>query len=127
MKKLLKVLICIAFFLLVVAFASKPHEMDYYKYSDTLNLIEIIDTKDLTYEALENRGDKLIIEKCVGVVENAKTGKGYVIDNPDFYISYASVEGISDGDVICTYFIYNPGNSYVDDIVNRFDYIIDDK
>ena len=127
MKALFNSFICMLSFLLIVAFTTTSKPMDYYEYATSLDLIEIIDTSQLTTEALENRGDKLIIERVIGVVTNAETGMGYVIDNPDFYISYASVEGISDGDVICTYFIYNPGNSYIDDIVNRFDYIIDDK
>lgn len=127
MKKLLSVFVGTIIGLALVGFASQPQDMNYYEYTDTLDLIEIVDTSQLTIEALENRGDKLIIERVIGVVTDADTGMGYVIDNPDFYISYASVAGISDGDVICTYFIYNPGNSYIDDIVNRFDYIIDDK
>jgi len=76
-------------------------------------------------EMLAARNGKLIIERAVGIVEDAETGAGHVIGYPEFYISYARVEGISNGNVICTYFIYNPETNYEDDILMRFDYIID--
>ena len=103
-------------------------EIDYYAYADNLDLIEIIDSPNLTMEMLESRNGKLIIEKAVGVVTNAETGEGYIIGWPEFYISYASTPGeISNGDVICSYFIYNPDSNYCDDILLRFDYIIERK
>jgi len=30
-----------------------------------------------------------------------------------------------EGDTILTYFIYNPDTNYMDDILERFDYVID--
>lgn len=100
-------------------------ELDYYAYADNCELIEIIDSNKLTVEALESRNGKLIIEKVIGVVDDAETGKGHVIDNADYYISYKNVKDIENGNVICTYFIYNPDTNYYDDIMLRFDYIID--
>ena len=45
---------------------------------------------------------------------------------PDYYyISYRSVEDFQEGDTILTYFIYNPDTNYTDDILERFDYVID--
>jgi glycerophosphoryl diester phosphodiesterase len=68
--------------------------MSYHDYTSELNLIEIIDSEALTAETLENRNGKLIIERVIGVVDNAKTGAGYEI-NSEYYISYSDVEGIS--------------------------------
>ena len=100
-------------------------EMDYYSYAQSLDLIEIIDSPDLTMEMLEGRNGKLIIEQVVGKVTDAETGAGYIIGYPEYYIGYARVDGIKNGDVVCSYMIYNPDNNYEDDILIRFDYIID--
>lgn len=78
---------------------------------------------------LETRGDDLIIERCIGkVTTKAKDGRILNTDDPVYnYISYKSVKEARKGDVILTLFIYNPGNGDCDDIVDRFDYIIDSK
>ncbi len=97
--------------------------------SDDLGIIEVYDSSELTLEDLQNRNGKIIIEKIIGVVETSK-GDGKVLNctDPDcYYINYSSVENISIGDVILTYCIYNPDTNYEDDILKRFDYIIDDK
>lgn len=95
-------------------------------YAESLSLVEIIDNQHLTTEMLESRNGKLIIERVVGIVTDAETGDGRIIGGDDYYnyISYRNVNGISNGDVICSYFIYNPDNNYVDDIIMRFDSII---
>lgn len=49
------------------------------------------------------------------------------VGNKYNYISYKGVKGIRKGDVVLTICIYNPGTNYEDDIVERFDYIIDRK
>lgn len=119
--------ITIASILLCIAICpiATQSELDYYAYADNCELIEIIDSNKLTVEALESRNGKLIIEKVIGIVDDAETGKGHVIDNVDYYISYKNVKDIENGNVICTYFIYNPDTNYYDDIMLRFDYIID--
>lgn len=89
------------------------------------NLIEIVDMNDLTIEDLQSRNGKIIIERVVGVVDNAETGSGHVVGNENYYISYNEVQGISNGDMICTYFIYNPETNWEDDIIFRFDYIVE--
>ena len=66
-------------------------------------------------------------QKGYGFITDAETGKGNVLFNSDYYINYASVPDIANGNVICTYLIYNPDTSYEDDIIARFDYIIDTK
>lgn len=81
----------------------------------------------LTYEILRDRGDDIIVEKILGTVVNKKKdGKIMNPGDPDYdYISYRSVKGAKKGDTILTICIYQPGNSYEDDVVCRFDYIID--
>lgn len=102
--------------------------LDFYReLSEEIGAIEIIDSADLSLEDLENRKGKIIIEKCIGVVENSD-GDGRVLNcaDPDYYyISYRSVEDFQEGDTILTYFIYNPDTNYADDILERFDYVID--
>lgn len=119
---LLSLTILLALFILIF---SAPRESKYYSEANSKDNIEIINSCDLTIEELQSRNGKLIIEVVIGQVDNFVTGAGHVLDNPDFYISYSSVEGISNGNIICTYFIYNPENNYEDDIMYRYDYIID--
>lgn len=102
--------------------------LDFYReLSEEIGAIEIVDSADLSLEDLENRKGKIIIEKCIGVVENSD-GDGRILNcaDPDYYyISYRSVEDFQEGDTILTYFIYNPDTNYADDILERFDYVID--
>lgn len=102
--------------------------LDFYRnLSDEIGAIKIIDSADLSLEDLKNRKGKIIIEKCIGVVENSD-GDGKVLNCYDSnydYISYRSVEDFQVRDTILTYLIYNPDTSYTDDILERFDYVID--
>lgn len=94
---------------------------------DEMETIKIYDSADLTMEMLQNRNGNIIIEKCIGVVtDEDKNGKLLNCANPEYYyISYKSVENANVGDVILTYFVYNPDNNIEDDILYRFDSIID--
>ena len=119
--------VCVVSIVYNKATAKANESLDYYEYAESLDLVEIINANELTSKDLTNRNGKLIIERCVGVVEDAETGAGRVLyGDPEYdYISYASVKGIRNGNIICTYFIYNPDTNYEDDIMIRFDYIID--
>ena len=92
--------------------------------------IEIIDSSDLSLEDLRNRNGKIIIEKLLGKVIN-ETGDGKILnpnDKDHDYISYNShMEDFEVGDIIVSYCIYNPDTAYDDDIIERFDYIVDRK
>lgn len=82
---------------------------------------------ELTAEILENRGNSIIAEKIIGTVINSK-GDGKIMNphDPDYdYISYKRVRGARKGDTILTVCIYEPGKSGVDEVIDRFDYIID--
>lgn len=99
----------------------------YQQLVEDLEIIEIYDSSELTLEMLQNKDRKIIIEKCIGVVENSD-GDGKILNPCDSdydYISYKSVEDFQVGDTILTYFIYNPDTNFTDDILERFDYIID--
>ncbi len=108
---------------IVLCICANKRETSHHNGAD--NLIEIVDMNDLTIEDLQSRNGKIIIERVVGVVDNAETGSGHVVCNENYYISYNEVQGISNGDMICTYFIYNPETNWEDDIIFRFDYIVE--
>ena len=104
-------------------------------------LFNVYNSADLTTEILTERNGVLIIEKCYGVVTDSNGNGRMLLNDNDFinahdrnynniadnYISYKSVAGAGEGDIVLTYFIYNPDSNYADDIMVRFDYIIDDK
>lgn len=90
--------------------------------------VEIYDTSNLTLEVLQNRNGKIIIEKRIGIVEN-ENGDGKTLNDgnngkDNFYTNYSNVKNVNKGNVILTYFVYNPCNNSTDDIVYRYDRII---
>lgn len=110
-----------------LALSTIPPREIYYNMADSLDLIEIIDSNKLSLEELNSRNGKLIIERTVGTVTEAKNGDGRLLyGDPRYaYINYSKVDNINNGDVICSYFIYNPDTNYEDDVLMRFDYIIE--
>lgn len=109
-------------------------ELDFYQgLVEELSEIEIYDCSELTYDMLVNRDGKIIIEKIIGkVVSIDEDGRinGEVLNCSDDYynyICYNCVEGVEVGNIILTYCIYNPDTSYEDDIISRFDYVIDNR
>ena len=99
----------------------------YDKIADDLNIVQVHDSKELTGDMLRSRNGEIIIEKTIGKVINKKLD-GQILNYQDKdyrYISYKNVKGAKKGDVILTYCIYNPDNQYEDDIIARYDYIID--
>lgn len=92
-----------------------------------MDIVQIVDSGDLTMDALKNRKGKIIIEQCIGIVTSSK-GDGKILNGNDLeydYINYSRVEDINVGDIILTYFVYNPDSNIIDDIIYRTDYIID--
>lgn len=89
--------------------------------------MQIVDSSELSGDMLRNRNGNIIIEKSIGIVTSAE-GDGEVLNcrNSEYnYISYKSVSKANVGDKILTYLVYNPENNYVDDILYRFDFIIE--
>lgn len=126
-----KKLFAIAAFIGIIFTATCEPEaktIDYNRLSDNLGIIQEYNTGDLTAEILENRNGDIIIEKAIGKVLN-DNGDGKILNtkSKNNYISYRSVKDAKAGDIILTYFLYNPDNNAVDDILYRFDYIIDTK
>ena len=91
-----------------------------YKFSGK---VKIIPEGKFTYKKrISRKGKILYIERCVGVVTSrtldGKTSTGG-------YISYRSLQGkVKKGDVIVSYFIYNPHTSWIDDADERYDIIL---
>lgn len=126
----MKKILAIAALIGTIATATTAHAetVDFYKgISDDLNIIQVYDTDELNYDILVNRNGNIVIERINGQVINAE-GDGRILntDNDHYnYISYKYVEGAEVGDIILTYCIFNPDTAYEDDIIDRFDYIID--
>lgn len=90
---------------------------------------KLYDASELSAEILENRNGMVIVERCIGFVTNKTTGDGKVLNayNKDYdYISCRSVtdQKYYDGTVFISYMIYNPENNYIDDITERYDFVL---
>lgn len=126
MKKIL-IILCLAF--LVSMTSSGETKVDFYnQMSDELELLTVMQPDEITEDYICNRNGKLVIEKFIGIVLNDQ-GDGRILNTESEYnyICYSSVDNIKPGNIILTYCIYNPDTNYSDDIVARYDYVIDDK
>lgn len=87
----------------------------------------IFDASELTTEMLESRTPEvIIIERCISIVTNEhKDGDARMLNNGDngWYIKHK--EGYEDGTIMLSYFIYNANTQYYDDIVARYDFVLD--
>lgn len=85
--------------------------------------LNAIDSSKLTYEKITHRKHTVILERCIGKVKN-KNKDGKVLNtNEGYYISYKGVK-CKKGDIVITYFLWNPENNIEDDIIARWDYVI---
>jgi hypothetical protein len=94
----------------------------------------IYDSKTLTAEMLTNRTNlqRTIVERVIGIVTNEeREGDGRVLNQDNehyYYISYSGCDfEYTTGTIIVTYLMYNPNTNYEDDIIERYDYILDKK
>lgn len=127
MLKAIKGFLAIAAAAMITTTVYGSADLDFYNnLSEELNIIRVYETDDLDYETLVNRNGNIVIEKIIGLVLN-DDGDGKILNTESEYdyISYNRVEGAKAGDIILTYCIYNPDTAYEDDILERFDYIID--
>ena len=86
----------------------------------------IFDASELTTEMLESRTPEVvIIERCISIVTNAnEEGDGKMLNyDGGYYIKHD--KGIEDGTIMLTYFVYNPNTQYYDDIIERYDFVLD--
>lgn len=92
-----------------------------------LDTVQIVDSENLTEEMLLNRSKDgtIIIERVIGIVLDSDLN-GEIINTDDgYYINYSHIKDIKEGDIILSYFVYNPDTNYIDDILYRFDYVLD--
>jgi hypothetical protein len=66
-------------------------------------------------------------EICIGICMD-NDGNGFLYNGEPYYnyISYSGTDAIY-GDVVVTYDLLNPFNTYTDDIVYRADFIVENK
>ena len=86
----------------------------------------LYDASKLTTEILENRKGTVIVERCVGLVTETHNNKhGIILNDNDSYISYNGFEEkLCEGTIVVTYFVYNANNNYIDDITERYDFVV---
>lgn len=91
--------------------------------------IKVYDSSEITPDILENREGKTIVERCYGIVLDMETSDGRIINAADGagnYISYRSVYQTHDeNSIMLTYLVYNPENNYCDDIIIRYDFVLE--
>lgn len=94
--------------------------------------ISIYNPDDLNADILENRteSEDVVVERVVGMVTNFdRKGDGIVLNTSDTtynYISYNSVNfETHDGTIILSYLVYNPDTNYTDDVIERYDFVLD--
>lgn len=128
-KKLITFMLFMSMVMATEATAISPYR--FYKKlvrKERIGIIREYNAEDLTGNILRSRNGDIIIEKMIGTVTNRKgDGRLMGVSSKYNYISYKGVKGIHKGDVILTICIYNPSNNFEDDIIERFDYIIDRK
>ncbi len=90
--------------------------------------IVVYDRSELTADILENRRGTTVVERCIGVVTNAEKGDGAVLNTADTdnnYIGFHSVSWpLDNGTVLLSYMVYNPCNNNAEDIVERYDFVL---
>ena len=94
--------------------------------------VVIYNSQDLTAEILENRAGtgKTVVERVIGMVTNEdRKGDGVVLNttNTEYnYISYMDVDfETRNGTIILTYLVFNPNSNYIDDVIERYDFLLD--
>ena len=86
---------------------------------------------NVTGEMLTNRteSDKIIVERVIAIITNKeREGDAKVLNtNGDYaYISYYGTDlDYTTGTIMITYLMYNPETDYEDDIIERYDYVLD--
>lgn len=91
--------------------------------------VELYDCSELTIDILESRQGSTVVERCIGLVTNKENGDGMILNIPEdcgYYISYRGIYlPITEGTVMLSYMVYNPNSSYFDDIIERYDFVLD--
>ena len=91
----------------------------------------IYNSCNVTGEMLRNRtkSEKIIVERVIAMITNAdREGDATVLNtNGDYtYISYYDTDlDYTTGTIMVTYLMYNPKTDYEDDIIERYDFVLD--
>lgn len=91
----------------------------------------IYNSCNVTGEMLRNRtkSEKIIVERVIAMITNAdREGDATVLNtNGDYtYISYYGTDlDYTTGTIMVTYLMYNPKTDYEDDIIERYDFVLD--
>lgn len=87
--------------------------------------IKAVDSSALTYNKITHRKNQVLIERCIGKVKNKKKDGKLLNGNSDYgtYISYKNIK-CKKGDIIVSYFLWNPENNAEDDVIARWDFVI---
>lgn len=90
--------------------------------------IIVYDSSELTAKVLEDRIGKTVVERCIGLVSDKNNGDGILLNTEDADYNYISYRGvyrpIENGSVILSYMVYSPYNCSIDDIVERYDFVL---
>lgn len=101
---------------------------DYVAGFDTDIECEVYNADELSQDILEYRDEKIIIERCIGTVTDAEAGHGIILNaknNRHNYISYRDTNlKLNDGTMVVTFLCYDPETNGVDDVLDRYDFII---
>ena len=95
--------------------------------ADYEDRLRVYDASELTGKILREREGTILIERVLGTCLD-EDGNGRMLnpDNPDYdRISYADVENVHAGDVVETYLVYDPTTTGYEDVVVRFDFVVD--
>ena len=91
--------------------------------------VELYDCSELTVDILENRKGTTVVERCIGLVTDKEAGDGMILNLPEdcgYYIGYRNIYlPIAEGTVMLSYMVYNPKSNYIDDIIERYDFVLD--
>lgn len=85
-------------------------------------MVQVVDSADLTGDMLRSRNGKIIVEMVAGIVDN-ESGDGSVLNPEDSnyaYINYSEVS-CNPGDMILTFLVYDPATNGEDDVIERID------
>lgn len=95
------------------------------------DLLLIVEPDSLTGEILEHRSGAgfVLCERVIGVCLDGNSGDGRILNTKDGFYNYINYTGFdqpyTDGTIILTYLIYDAESDGVDDIADRFDYVLD--
>lgn len=91
--------------------------------------ITVYNARDLTSDVLENRRGTTVVERCIGTITDADGKSGIILNASDedySYIGYGGIIGpLSEGEIVLSYIVYSPDSGEVDDVAERYDFVLD--